>query len=78
MTSGYTCCGCRDCFDVAISADMRIPDLCTDCAGYACDPLGRLDCERYDAYDCEPDLQVSDAKYAAAVREAFKAKGPLA
>lgn len=48
--SGYTPCACRDCFDIAISANVRRPELCTLCALLGCDATGQSDCERPDAY----------------------------
>ena len=35
--SGYTYCGCRDCFEIVVSSDMASPDLCDDCAEAGCD-----------------------------------------
>ena len=34
--SGYTPCGCHDCFDVAISNDVNSPDLCGECERAGC------------------------------------------
>ncbi len=48
--SGYTECGCRDCFDTALSADMRRPELCSECAEAGCE-IGEGECRRGDAYD---------------------------
>src|SRR5262245_26186536 len=61
--SGYTPCACRDCFDTAISSDMRKPDLCHDCEQAGClkshskefataRPHER-ECQRSDAYGVE-------------------------
>jgi hypothetical protein len=49
-TSGYTPCACRDCFDVAISSDVRHPELCAPCADAGCDADGTEECQRDDAY----------------------------
>ena len=48
--SGYTQCACRDCFDIAISSNERVPELCSDCKKAGCDRSGESDCERSDAY----------------------------
>ncbi|WP_335986514.1 hypothetical protein [Glycomyces sp. MUSA5-2] len=50
MTSGYTDCACRDCFDIAVSADTDYPELCGLCDDAGCDP-GYSECYRPDAYD---------------------------
>jgi hypothetical protein len=31
MSSGYTHCACRDCFEIVVSNDMAKPDYCDDC-----------------------------------------------
>jgi hypothetical protein len=53
--SGYTDCACRDCFDIAISADVDYPELCGLCEDADCDPDGFGECCREDAYDYEED-----------------------
>lgn len=60
MTSGYTPCACRDCFDIAISDDWTVPDLCWACEEAGCDSDG--ECVRTDFEDeeCE-DLVVPPA-----------------
>lgn len=55
MESGYTHCACRDCFDIAISSDMRQPELCSDCEEAGCDETGCSECQRDDAYGCGDD-----------------------
>jgi hypothetical protein len=47
--SGYTDCGCRDCFDVTVSNDMTKPDLCGLCDEAGCEPNDG-ECQREDAY----------------------------
>lgn len=51
--SGYTDCACRDCFDIAISSDVRKPELCEDCVAADCDADGASECARSDAYGVE-------------------------
>jgi hypothetical protein len=46
--SGYTPCKCRDCFNTAISADIRKPEFCSECEAAGCEP-GR-ECEAPGAY----------------------------
>ena len=49
--SGYTDCSCRDCFDVAISSDIRKPELCNDCEEAGCSKDDDdEECQRSDAY----------------------------
>jgi hypothetical protein len=54
--SGYVPCGCRDCFDVAISS-TDAPALCLLCKDAGCDiSYGEdsgSDCQRDDAYGVE-------------------------
>lgn len=50
--SGYTDCGCRDCFDIAVSNDMNHPDLCNDCKGAGCE-IDDGECQRDNAYGLE-------------------------
>lgn len=38
MASGYTPCACRDCFDIAISDNVEIPELCWACEEAECEP----------------------------------------
>ncbi len=54
--SGYTDCGCRDCFDVTVSADMRRPELCSDCEEAGCE-VGEGECRRDDAYGVDDELK---------------------
>lgn len=64
MASGYTDCGCRDCFDIAVSNDMDDPELCSECESAGCtrecDALdsgalllssSEMECQRDDAYE---------------------------
>lgn len=37
VTSGYTECRCRDCFEIAVSDDMANPDFCWACEAAECD-----------------------------------------
>lgn len=59
VTSGYTPCACRDCFDVAVSDDMADPDLCGDCEEAGClkEKDGGRECQRDDAYGSEDEEQ---------------------
>lgn len=52
--SGYTDCGCRDCFDVAISSNVKVLALCSDCADAGCSADGG-ECQRADAYGASDD-----------------------
>ncbi len=58
MTSGYTNCKCRDCFETAVSDDMAEPDFCNDCEDAGC-PGGEAECEASGAYggDCDCDSE---------------------
>ncbi len=55
--SGYVACGCRDCFDIAISPNGK-PVLCSDCVAAGCHVHGTKlralstshECQRSDAY----------------------------
>lgn len=38
MTSGYTYCACRDCFEIAVSDDVNQPGMCEDCIEAGCEP----------------------------------------
>lgn len=53
MASGYTDCACRDCFDIAISSNVRKRALCLDCKEAGCDAHGNSECARDDAYGAE-------------------------
>lgn len=59
LTSGYCPCACRDCSDVAITDDARLPALCLDCRDAGCeihDPETRgVECRRDDAYGCDDE-----------------------
>lgn len=48
MTSGYTPCACRGCFDTTVSADVRKPELCDLCAEAGCEPDYDRECSRTD------------------------------
>lgn len=50
--SGYTPCACRDCFDIAISNDIRNHELCSECADAGCEP--------FDGECCRDDYGVND------------------
>jgi hypothetical protein len=66
--SGYTACGCRDCFEIAIGEPHA---LCWECAEAGCEPTTDTDtdtdrgvgreCQRADAYGCEPDEHEHDS-----------------
>ena len=45
MTATYISCACRDCFDVAITANPSIPALCLPCEEAGCVP-GNGECVR--------------------------------
>jgi hypothetical protein len=50
-------CACRDCFDVAVSADADRPELCLLCKDAGCTPNDG-ECQRDSAYgdDDEPEV----------------------
>lgn len=50
MKSGYTYCACRDCFEIVVSSDMGIPDLCEACLDEGCDPDGEGECSAPHSY----------------------------
>lgn len=52
MTSGYTHCTCRDCFDITVSSDTAKPELCELCQEAGCTPHDG-ECQRDDAYGVE-------------------------
>jgi len=47
MSSGYTNCGCRDCFEIAVSDDIGEPELCS-----ACEAAGCMVCDCVDKDSC--------------------------
>jgi hypothetical protein len=47
--SGYTACACRDCFDTAMSKNVKRPELCNDCKAAGCE-ANNGECQRADAY----------------------------
>lgn len=53
MTSGYTPCACRDCFEIAISSDVKRPEFCHDCAEAGC--IRDTECSAPGAYGCDED-----------------------
>lgn len=60
MTSGYTHCACRDCFELVVSNDMSKPDFCSDCKKAGCpdyqgQPGMSQECQRPDAYGDDDD-----------------------
>ena len=36
MSSGYTHCPCRGCFEITVSGDVRDPDMCHACIQEGC------------------------------------------
>lgn len=62
MSSGYTHCACRDCFDTVVSSDDTKPELCSLCEEAGCEPYRpdypfyvalppyMRECQRDDAY----------------------------
>lgn len=55
MSSGYTHCACRDCFDVTVSSNTSNPELCSLCEEAGCTPPEGMsgysrECQRDDAY----------------------------
>jgi hypothetical protein len=58
VSSGYTYCACRDCFDIAVSADTDQPELCLLCKDAGCTPNDG-ECQRGDAYASgdEPEVE---------------------
>lgn len=42
--SGYTACPCSTCFEIAISDDMKHPDLCHECEEAGCARDGSEEC----------------------------------
>jgi len=50
ITSGYTHCGCRDCFETVVSNDMRRPALCGDCRKAGCERGAETECDSPHAY----------------------------
>ena len=53
MSSGYTDCACRDCFDVTVSSDVSNPEMCHDCEDAGCAPDS--ECQRPDAYGVDDE-----------------------
>ena len=51
MSSGYTYCKCRDCFEIVVSNDMENPDFCDECEKAGCEE--NQECQRQDAYGCD-------------------------
>ena len=56
MTSGYTSCACRDCFDIAVSDDMGQVQLCSLCVEADCRVWDgtegwQFDCQRIEGTD---------------------------
>lgn len=52
IESGYTHCACRDCFEIAITSGG--PALCHDCTSHGCGNEPDRECQRPDAYGCNP------------------------
>lgn len=55
--SGYTSCGCRDCFEIAITGDDDEPALCHGCEDAGCDAEGESECEADHAYGGDEELE---------------------
>lgn len=57
MASGYTQCKCGGCFDVTVSDDETVPELCSCCEEAGCSGHEGDECRRDDAYgqDEEPE-----------------------
>lgn len=56
MSSGYTFCACRDCFEIAIGdADT----LCDECQSAGCEPHNG-ECDRPDAYGADSEDKLRD------------------
>lgn len=74
MSSGYTHCACRDCFDVAVSGDMAQSALCSLCREAGCEPYApdsadynalpshMRECQRDDAYGVENEDDDSESR----------------
>lgn len=64
MSSGYTHCRCRDCFETVVSDDMSDPDYCDECKEAGCPDYQGVEgmsqeCQRPDAYMEEFSHEVS-------------------
>lgn len=53
IKSGYTQCGCRDCFEIVVSDDMSSPDFCDECTEAGCEHDS--ECSRDDAYGTDSE-----------------------
>lgn len=53
VTSGYTECACRDCFEIAVSRNVNNPDFCHECEEAGCER--DAECARPDAYGVEEE-----------------------
>jgi len=56
MTSGYTHCKCRDCFEIVVSDNQDHPDFCDECRKAGCPDYQGVkglsqECQRLDAYE---------------------------
>jgi len=56
MSSGYTHCRCRDCFEIVVSDDMDNPGYCDGCRKAGCPDYQGVkgmtqECQNPDAYD---------------------------
>ena len=61
MSSGYTQCTCRDCFDDTVSSDTTNPELCSDCEDAGCTPECEIwgltqECQRLDIHGADDDV----------------------
>ena len=52
MSSGYTHCACRDCFETVVSDEESRPDFCDDCETAGCEPDS--ECQALDTWS-EPE-----------------------
>lgn len=60
MTSGYTYCACRDCFEIVVSDNAVYPDFCDDCKRAGCPDYQGVkgmsqECQRLSAYGVDDD-----------------------
>ena len=56
MSSGYTHCPCRDCFEIVVSDNMDAPDYCDGCKKAGCPDYQGVkgmpqECQNPEAYD---------------------------
>ena len=58
MSSWYTHCKCRDCFEIAVSDDQNNPDFCHECREAGCE--ADQECQRLGAYGGDDDSILPD------------------